>query len=115
MTPDRPEIRPAPGLRVVRAGDAVLAESANALEVRLAGESDATIWFPGGEAGDLFLEPTEERFDIPGLGAARRLVIAASSGPIRGAAWSLERPAPGAEALKDRVAFDAEQVAVERL
>ena len=115
MTDSRPEIRPAPGVRVVRAGGAVLAESVNAMEVLRPGAEEPEIWFPQGEAGELFLDATEDRFEVEGLGSARRYDIMAKSGPIRGAAWAIEAPAPGAEALRDHVAFDEERVAVERL
>jgi uncharacterized protein (DUF427 family) len=115
MTDPRPEIRPAPGVRVVRAGGAVLAESVNAMEVVRPGAEETEVWFPQGEAGELFLDSTEERFEVAGLGTARRYDIMAKSGPIRGAAWALESPAPGAEALRDHTAFDTERVAVEQL
>ncbi|MGM0583081.1 MAG: DUF427 domain-containing protein [Pseudomonadota bacterium] len=111
----RPEIRPAAGMRVVRAGGAVLAESPNALEVLIPDAEAREVYFPMAEAGELFLEATDRTEDIPGLGRARRYDIMAKSGPIEGAAWAIETPAPGAEALRDHVAFDTERVAVERL
>ncbi|MDF2232148.1 DUF427 domain-containing protein [Albimonas sp. CAU 1670] len=110
-----PEIRPAPGVRVVRAADAVIAESANALESRLSEDDAGMIWLPRGEAGEPFLEPTEATFELPGLGHARLLDVIGVSASLHGAAWILERPAKGAEALADHIAFDPEQVTLERL
>ena len=117
MTDDapRPAIRPAEGLYAIRAGGAVLAESRNALAVSFEGDEGPAIYVPRAEAGELFLEPTETRFEIPGLGRARQYDIIAKSGPIKAAAWALESPAPGAEALGGHVAFDTARVAVERL
>lgn len=111
----RPVIEPSPGLHVVRAGGAVLAETAAGWAVTLPGEEAPTIWLPKAEAGAPFLEPADGGFEIPGLGRCRQYDIMAKSGPIHGAAWALEAPAEGAEMLLDHVAFDVERVAVERL
>ena len=111
----RPEIRPAEGLRVVRAGGAVLAESANAKEAKMPGDEAPTVYFPMEEAGELFLEATDAEFAIPGIGQARQYDIIAKSGPISAAAWAITKPDPGCEALMNHVAFDVERVAVERL
>lgn len=108
-------ISPAAGMRVVRAGGAVLAESQNALEVLLPDDETPAVYFPKGEAGDLFLDRTDAEFEIPGIGHARQYDIIAKSGPIRAAAWAVERPAAGSEALKDHFAFDAARVTIERL
>ena len=108
-------IRPAEGVRVVRAADAVIAESANARESRL-GEDDAPmIWLPRAEAGEPFLERTEATFELPGIGQARLLDVVGVSGSLPAAAWILETPAAGAESLADHIAFDPEQVTLERL
>ena len=112
---DAPAIAPSPGLHVVRAGGAVIAETASGWAVTRPGEDAPTIYLPRAEAGAPFLDPTEEIEELPGVGRVRRLDIVAKSGPIRGAAWSVEIPAKGAEMLIDHVAFDAERVAVERL
>lgn len=117
MTDDaiRPTIERAEGMHVVRAGGAVLAESANALSVSLPDEDEPAIYFPQGEAGETFMDRTEIVFEIPGLGRARQYDIVAKSGPISSAAWVIETPADGAEALADHFAFDTERVAVERI
>ncbi|MEM1314254.1 MAG: DUF427 domain-containing protein [Pseudomonadota bacterium] len=112
--PERPVIRPASGRHVVRAGGAVLAETDQGFEVTLPGAEAAAVYLPRAEV-DLFLDEGEGGMEIPGLGHARLLTIVAKSGPITGAAWVIDRPAEGAEALDGHVAFDAERVAVERL
>lgn len=106
-------IAPAPGVIVVRAGGAVLAETGAAME-SATGEDAPARWLPMDDAA-LFLDRTEELREIPGLGQARGYDIIAKSGPIPLAAWALEAPAAGAEALKDHVSFDEARVAVERL
>lgn len=108
-------VRPAQGVHVIRAADAVLAESASALESRLAGDEAAMIWLPMAEAGEPFLDPTPATFELPGLGHARLLDVVGADAVLSGAAWVMERPAPGAEALKDHVSFDPDQVTIERL
>lgn len=113
MTDDSLTIAPAEGVIVVRAGGAVLAESTAALEVSAAGAAPVR-WLPMADAS-LFLDRTEEVKEIPGLGTARGYDIVAKSGPIALAAWALETPLAGAEALKDHVSFNGERVAVERL
>ena len=112
---DAPTIAPSPGLHVVRAGGAVIAETASGWSVTRPGEPAPTVYLPRAEAGAPFLEPADETFEIPGVGRVRRQDIVAKSGPIRGAAWAVEVPAKGAEMLIDHVAFDAGRVAVERL
>ena len=109
-----PVIRPAEGVRVARAGGAVVAESRRALEVSMPGEDAPAVYMPREDAAT-FLDPADCAFEIPGIGRARLHDISAKSGPIRGAAWVIEAPAPGAEALKDFFAFDTERVAVERI
>ena len=108
---------PAPGVIVVRAGGAVLAESHAALEASSAAAAQGAepIRLLPMEDASLFLDRTEEVKEIPGLGAARGYDIVAKSGPIPLAAWAVESPVSGAEALKDHVCFDEERVAVERL
>ncbi|WP_339948553.1 DUF427 domain-containing protein [uncultured Albimonas sp.] len=110
-----PEIQPAAGVRVVRAADAVIAESAHALESRLTPADAPMFWLPRAEAGEPFLERTEATVELPGLGRARLLDVVGVSATLPAAAWILETPAPGAEALADHIAFDPEQVTLERL
>ncbi|HKK36024.1 MAG TPA: DUF427 domain-containing protein [Paracoccaceae bacterium] len=112
---DAPRIAPSPGLHVVRAGGAVIGETASGWSVLMPGDETPTMYLPKAEAGALFLEPAETTFEIPGLGRARQYDLIAKSGPIRSAAWAIEAPATGAEMLIDHVAFDPERVAVERL
>ena len=112
--PETPVLRPSTGLHVVRAGGAVLAESAAGYEVDLPGAEAPVVYLPRADV-DLFLDAGEGGMEIPGLGHASLLTIVAKSGPIMGAAWVIDAPAEGAEALSGHVAFDTERVAVELL
>ena len=114
MTDDSLTIAPVSGVIAVRAGGAVLAESAAALEASSPAADAPIRLLPLADAA-LFLDRTEEVKEIPGLGAARGYDIVAKSGPIALAAWAVERPAPGAEAAADHVLFDEARVAVELL
>ncbi|MGG7568310.1 DUF427 domain-containing protein [Rhodovulum sp. DZ06] len=114
MNDDSLTIAPVGGVIAVRAGGAVLAESSEALAATAPGAEAPVHWLPMADAS-LFLDRTEQIRDIPGVGAARGYDINAKSGPIPLAAWALEAPAAGAEALKDHVFFEGERVAVERL
>ncbi|MEM6441459.1 MAG: DUF427 domain-containing protein [Pseudomonadota bacterium] len=109
-----PVIRPSSGLHVVRAGGAVLAETSQGWEVDMPGREDATVYLPRADV-DLFLDEGEGGMEIPGIGRAKLMTIVVKSGPILGAAWLIEAPAAGAEALAGHVAFDVERVAVELL
>lgn len=110
-----PDIAPAPGIRVVRAWGAVIAETARARLSTLPGAEEPEVWFPRDDAGLTFLDATQTTEDRPGLGRVRLYDIMAMNGAIRGAAWAMESPAPGAEDLDGHVAFDESRVTVERL
>lgn len=114
MNDETLKVAPAAGLIVVRAGGAVLAETEAALETASEDPETPTRWLPLADAG-IFLDRTEAVKTIPGVGEARGYDIVAKSGPIPLAAWAVESPAAGAEALKDHVTFKHEKVAVERL
>ena len=114
MTDAAIRIRPASRPHAVRAGGAVLAESHAAMIVEADGAEPA-VYLPLDADSALFLEATDETDALPGIGEVRRLRIIAKSGPIERAAWTVERPAPGAEALEGLTAFDTERVAVEAL
>lgn len=115
MTVPAPSIAPAPGIRVVRAWGAVIAETARARLSTLPGAEGPEVWFPRDDAGLTFLDVTQTTERRPGLGEVRLYDIMAMNGAIRGAAWVLETPDPGAEALADHFAFDEGRVTVEQL
>lgn len=105
-------ITPIPGVLVVRAGGAVVAETTSGLAVQ--NGAVASRWLPLAEA-NVFLDATDDVHHIPGIGSARVYHIIAKSGPILGAASALEVPDPGAEPLVGHVVFDESRVAVEQL
>ena len=112
--PSSPGISPAPGIRVVRAWGAVIAETTRAQLATTPGVEEPEVWFPKEDALT-FLDPTQTTEDRPGLGLVRLYDIMAMNGAIRGAARAMETPAPGAEDLAGHVAFDQERVTVEQL
>jgi uncharacterized protein (DUF427 family) len=107
-------IHPAEGTWVVRAGGAVIGESARALELVEKGH-EPVIYFPPEDLAMAFLEPSETRTRCPFKGDASYWTIAAKSGPIRDAGWSYERPVGGAERIAGHIAFYTDQVAVEQI
>ncbi len=107
-------ITPAPGVWVVRAGGAVLAESARALEVR-EGDYPPEIFFPREDIGMEFLERTERAWASPKRGNATYFDVSASAGLILGAAWSFEAPLPGFERIAGYIAFDSDHAAIEQV
>ena len=107
-------IRPADGTWVVRAGGAVLGESAGALELIEPGH-DPVVYFPRADIATQFLEPSETTTTCPRKGAARYFSISTKSGALPDAAWSYETPKTGAERIAEHVAFHADKVTVEQL
>lgn len=101
-----------PGVLVVRAGGAVVAETASGLAAM--NGTMPSRWLPLAEA-NVFLDATDVVHDIPGIGSARVYDIIAKSGPITQAASALEVADPGAEALIGHVTFDEARVAVEQI
>lgn len=108
------KIRKAQGKWVVRAGGAVLGESDAALELT-EGDYRPTIYFPRADIGMAFLEKTASTTNCPYKGAASYYTVSTAAGDIPDAAWSYEAPLPGAEAIKDHIAFYTDRVTVERL
>ncbi len=107
-------IRKADGTWVVRAAGAVIAESKDALELIENGH-DSVIYFPRKAIAMAFLDESDHRSECPRKGQASYFDIAAKSSTIKNAAWSYETPIEGASAIKDHIAFSAENVAVEQL
>lgn len=107
-------IEPAQGAVVIRAGGAVLGESRNAVALREDGR-DVVFYLPRDDFSVAFLDPSDTATHCPLKGEARYFHIVAKSGPIRDAVWSYEEPLPAAEAIRGRLAFDREKVAVELL
>jgi len=107
-------ITSAMGVHVLRAGGAIIGETSRALILREEGY-DPVVYFPREDAGMEFLDPSETRTTCPHKGEATHFHIAATSGPIKDAAWSYETPLPGAEAITGYLAFYGEKATVEAL
>ena len=112
---DHITIRPAEGTWVVRAGGAVLGESAEALELR-EGDYAPVIYFPRGDIAMDFLDTSEKVTTCPHKGAAAHFSIVTKSRVLEDAAWSYEAPNDGVKDIAGHLAFyDREEVAVEQL
>ncbi|WP_460274828.1 DUF427 domain-containing protein [Celeribacter sp. ULVN23_4] len=107
-------IRPAPGKWVVRAGGAVLGETARALELS-EGDYPPVIYFPREDLAMAFLESTDTISVCPFKGEAKHFDIHTKSVVIANAAWSYQEPKERAAEVKDYVAFYAQKAAVEQL
>lgn len=106
--------RKAEGTWVVRAGGAVLGESANAVELT-EGDYPPVIYFPREDLAMAFFEASDTRSHCPHKGDASYYTIHAKSGPITDAAWSYETPKDGLEDIAGHLAFHTDRVAVEQL
>ena len=112
---NRITIRPAEGKWSVRAGGAVLGESAAALELDEEGYPPV-IYFPRADLAMAFLERTEAASHCPWKGDASWFSIVTKSTTIPDAAWSYETPVEGVAAIAGHVAFrESDQVTVERI
>ena len=111
---DHITIAPAAGTWVVRAGGAVIGESAAALELREGGH-DPVIYFPRGDVAMAFLDASDKSTHCPHKGDARYFSIATKSTTLPDAVWSYEAPLDGAADIAGHLAFDHEDVTVERI
>ncbi|MEL6521978.1 MAG: DUF427 domain-containing protein [Pseudomonadota bacterium] len=111
---DHITITRADGTWVVRAGGAVLGESANALELT-EGDYPPVIYFPREDLGMAFLERTDRSTHCPHKGDASYFTIETKSGPWENAAWSYENPKDSVSRIKDHIAFYTDRVTVERV
>ena len=111
---DHITIRKAPGTWVVRAADAVLGETTNALELT-EGDYPPVIYFPRADIAMAFLEKSDTTSSCPHKGAASYYSIITASGAIRDAAWSYETPKESVAQIADHLAFYSNKAAVERV
>lgn len=114
MQTERLRIRAAEGVWVLRAGGAVIGESARALELA-EGDYPPVIYFPREDLGMAFLERSETTSVCPWKGTASYFHIVAKSGRIRDAGWSYETPKPGAERIAGHIAFYKDKVTLEQV
>ncbi|WP_370312924.1 DUF427 domain-containing protein [Sagittula sp.] len=97
-------ITPAVGTWVVRAGGAVLGESARALELR-EGDLPPVIYFPREDIGMAFLDATDHKTTCPHKGEASYFSIMSKSRTYENAVWSYENPKEEVAQIKDYLAF----------
>lgn len=97
-------IRKTKGIWVVRAGGAILGESAAVMELT-EGDHPPVIYFPRAHIAMAFLEPSDHTTICPRKGKASYYSIITKSRTIENAAWSFEDPLQDAMAIKDHVAF----------
>lgn len=111
---DHIRIYRAQGTWVVRAGDAVVGESRNALEL-VEGGYPPVIYFPRGDLAMAFIEPSATTSTCPWKGQASYWSIVTPAGTIRDAAWSYETPKDGVAQIAGHLAFYLEKVTLERV
>lgn len=108
-------IRKAPGVWSVRAGGAVLGESANALELK-EGDYDPVIYFPREDIAMAFLDETDHSTHCPHKGDASYFSIVTKSTTLKNAVWTYLAPKDEVAEIKDYLAFYvSDTVAVEKI
>ncbi|GGD42497.1 DUF427 domain-containing protein [Sinisalibacter lacisalsi] len=107
-------IRRVPGKWVVRAGGAVLGESAEVLELSEPGRPDV-LYFPRADLAMAMLEPSATRTTCPWKGEAHYYAIHTKSTVIEDAGWSYEAPKEAAARIAGHIAFDPGKVTVEEI
>lgn len=111
---DHIRIRKAEGTWVVRAGDAVLGESTNALELT-EGSYPPVIYFPREDIAMALLDRTSTRSTCPWKGEASYYSVVAPGETITDAAWSYENPKEGVARIRGHLAFYPSKATVERV
>lgn len=109
MLMDELRIRAAEGTWVVLAGDAVIGESARALELSEP-HSPPVIYFPREDLAMVLLDASETTWTCPVKGQAQHFHVSAINGTIRDAGWSFETPGPEAERIAGHIAFASDKV-----
>ena len=108
-------IRKAEGIWSVRAGGAVLGESANALEL-VEGDLPPVIYFPRGDLAMAFMDETDKTTHCPHKGDASYFSVVTKSTTLKDVAWSYEDPKDEVARIKDHIAFYAgDAVTVEQI
>ena len=112
---DHIKIRDAEGTWSVRAGGAILGESARALELS-EGDYPAVIYFPREDIATAFLDASSKTSHCPWKGDASYFSIVTKSTTIRDAVWSYEDPKQEVSQIKGYLAFyTGDQVTVEQI
>ncbi|MEM6738596.1 MAG: DUF427 domain-containing protein [Pseudomonadota bacterium] len=101
---DHIKITKAAGTWSIRAGGAVIGESANALELA-EGTYTPVIYVPRADIAMAFLEKSARVTTCPHKGAATHYTIVTKSRRIPDAAWSYETPKEGVARIAGHLAF----------
>jgi len=107
-------IRKKPGTWVVRAGGAVLGESAQVLEMS-EGSLPEVLYFPRDDLAMAMLEPSPTRTTCPKKGEAVYFSIPTKSTVIVDAGWSYEAPRDEVAEIAGYIAFYPDRVTIEEL
>ncbi len=107
-------IAPAKGKYAIRAGGAVLGETARALELQ-EGDYPPVIYVPRDDMAMAFLDKSDHTSVCPHKGAASYFHIIAKSGPIENAVWSYETPKDDVKDIAGYLAFYPDKVTVEKI
>lgn len=109
------KIHKAQGTWSVRAGGAVLGESAEALEL-VEGDYGPVIYFPRKDIAMAFLDQTERTTHCPHKGDARYFSVVTKSRRLENAVWSYEAPHADVAEIKDHLAFyPIDEITVEQI
>lgn len=111
---DRIRIRTAPGTWVVRAGGAVLGESARVQELT-EGSYPPVHYFPREDIAMAMLDRTERSSTCPWKGQASYFSIVTPGGTLANAVWSYETPKADCAAIAGHLAFYADRVTIEQV
>ncbi|MFN3641410.1 MAG: DUF427 domain-containing protein [Gemmobacter sp.] len=112
--PSNIRIYRAQGTWVVRAGDAVVGESRNALEL-VEGSYPPVIYFPRADIAMAFVEPSDRTSVCPWKGTASYWSIVTPAGTIEDAGWSYETPSDAVAQIAGHLAFYPDKVTLERV
>lgn len=108
-------IHKADGKWTVRAGGAVIGESANALEL-VEGDLRPVIYFPREDVAMAFLDASDHTTVCPHKGTASYYSIITKSTTLENVVWSYEDPKADVARIKDHLAFfTGDAVAVEHI
>lgn len=106
------KIEPAAGTWSVRAQGAVIGETTNAL-ILTEGDYDPVIYIPRDDLQMVFFDQSDKTTHCPHKGDASYFHLAGKSRRQENVAWSYESPNKALAAIKNHLAFYAEEVTVE--
>ncbi|MEP1766373.1 MAG: DUF427 domain-containing protein [Sulfitobacter sp.] len=109
------KIHKATGIWTVRAGGAVLGETANALEL-VEGQAEPIVFFPRDDIAMAFLDATEMTSHNPSIGEASYFSVVTKSRTLENVVWSYTDPKEVAVQLRDHLAFhNIEEITIENI